>query len=154
MKETDILVNKKILAYCGLYCEQCSFKLAHDENDIKYLISIPNSFEFKELTAYNCQGCKSDYCICGFCKMKPCASAKGIDSCADCEDFPCEHIVAFENDGWPHHKDAIENLRKIKQQGIESWFESVKPLLKCKQCGQRQSWYYFCNEHGNDDIVN
>lgn len=138
--------NKKMLAYCGLYCEQCSFKRAHDENNAEHLKDIPYKFVQKDLSEYNCGGCKGYYCICGVCKIKPCASAKNIDSCADCKNFPCEHITAFENDGMPHHKNAVENLNKIRQYGVEAWFRDLAPLLRCS-CGKKQSWYFSCPEH-------
>lgn len=134
-----------MLAYCGLYCEQCSFKTAHDEQDKKHLENIPYKFVQKDLSEYNCGGCKG-YCICGACKIKECASLKNIDSCAECKIFPCENIKKFENDGMPHHKKGVENLKKIRQYGIEAWFLELEPLLKCR-CGKKQSWYYSCPLH-------
>jgi hypothetical protein len=136
------------LAYCGLYCEQCSYKRAHDDKNEKHLQSIPYTNDFKELSVYNCESCKG-YCICGACNIKPCAIEKNISSCAECGEFPCEHILAFENDGIPHHKMAVSNLRCIKQFGINAWFQRLKPSLRCEQCGQRQSWYYICDEQFN-----
>lgn len=139
--------DKTMLAYCGLYCEQCSFKLAHDENDKKHLEVIPYAFEPKNLSVYNCKGCKSNHCICGVCNIKPCASERNIDCCSNCNDFPCEYISAFESDGMPHHKKAVENLMQIKQLGFEKWFNDLKPTLQCQQCGEKQSWYYSCCKH-------
>ncbi len=147
MNEETLVFDKKMLAFCGLYCAQCSFKLAHDENDRKHLANIPYQFEQKDLSSYHCEGCKG-YCICGVCNIKPCALTKQIDSCADCDRFPCDHIQAFEQDGMPHHKDAIENLRNIRRYGVAQWFHTfIKPSLRCEHCGERQSWYYACATH-------
>lgn len=147
MNNSNIAFNENMLAYCGLYCEQCSFKLAHDENDMKHLRHIPYATTLGELSAYNCEGCKG-YCICGVCKIKPCASEKKFASCAECDSFPCEHIEAFEHDGMPHHQTAIANLRHIRQHGLEDWFDRLKPSLQCAECGAKQSWYFSCTEHG------
>ena len=146
-KEKSRSFDKNMLAYCGLYCEQCSFKLAHDENNVKHLERIPYTVKLRDLAEYDCGGCKSGHCICGVCKIKPCASGRNIDHCSDCIEFPCGYIKTFENDGIPHHKSAVENFRMIRQYGIRHWFDYVAPLLKCKQCGERQSWYYFCSKH-------
>jgi hypothetical protein len=137
--------NKKFLAYCGLYCRQCSFKAAHDEQDARHLESIPYKFIQRPLSDYNCEGCKG-FCICGPCKIKECASSKNIDSCADCAVFPCRYTESFANDGMPHHKSAVENLYNIRKYGIDRWFKSIARSLQCK-CGAAQSWYYKCREH-------
>ncbi|MGI6664524.1 MAG: DUF3795 domain-containing protein [Christensenellaceae bacterium] len=135
-----ILFEKDKLAYCGLYCAECSFKTAYEENDVKHLAAIPYSFTQRPLETYNCECCKG-YCICGPCKIKPCAEARQIDSCATCSAFPCAHINAFSNDGMPHHKEAVENLYAIQKNGAEVWFrKKVAPRLYSKN-GARQSWY-------------
>ena len=135
----------KMLAYCGLYCEQCSFKAAHDEQTVKHLENIPYAFPRRGLSVYNCECCKG-FCICGPCKIKPCAEGKNITSCAECNDFPCEHIRAFAQDGMPHHAKAVENLHEIRAHGIVAWFAKIKPSLKCG-CGKKQIWYYICPLH-------
>lgn len=145
MNNRRIVFNKQLLAYCGLYCAQCSFKTAYEENDFKHIEPVPFPYTRKDLSEYNCEGCKG-YCICGPCKIKPCAEEKSLGSCADCTDFPCEHILTFENDGMPHHNDAGANLRSIREIGEEAWFETIKPKLECR-CGEKQTWYYSCSQH-------
>ena len=141
-----------MLAYCGLYCLQCSGKLAYEENDRKHLENIAFAWaKKKDLAEYNCECCKGRS-ICGHCEIFPCASEKDIDSCADCADFPCEHVTAFENDGMPHHKTAVANLRTIKKEGAAAWFAKLSPPLIC-HCGQRQSWYYTCPLHSSSDTI-
>jgi SAM-dependent methyltransferase len=71
---------------------------------------------------------------------------KELDSCADCEKFPCEKVSAFGNDGIPHHRQALENLMIINETGKENWFEGFMKNLEC-DCGERLSWYYQCPEH-------
>ena len=137
-----------LLAYCGLHCSQCSFKTAHDLGDARHLDAIPYPFTRMDLSTYNCEGCKG-FCICGPCKIKPCAQSKGITSCAECQHFPCQHTLGFENDGMPHHAQAVLNLHYIKEHGLSTWFEQLAPTLTCP-CGQRQTWYYTCNCQGRE----
>jgi hypothetical protein len=93
-----------------------------------------------------CPGCKGD-ALCGpDCKIKVCASAKGLVSCADCGTFPCQILLDFANDGVPHHHWALENLQDIREHGVEAWFVKFKTKLTC-DCGERLSWYYKCPSH-------
>lgn len=137
----------KMLAYCGLYCEQCSARLAAIEKDWRHVEAIPSKFGRKrtELDEYFCEGCKGDN-ICGPCDIKECAVAKGVNSCAECGDFPCARIDEFESNGYPHHKQGVENLRRIREDGVTAWFADLEPSLRC-HCGKRQSWYHTCPDH-------
>lgn len=146
MENTKPAFNKDMLAYCGLYCELCSFKTAHDERDPRHLDAVPYAFERQALGAYDCENWKG-HCICGPCAIKDCASQKDIDSCADCADFPCVFIAEFETDGKPHHREGIGNLRMIRARGTDAWFAAIAPTLRCAACGQKQSWYYRCDQH-------
>lgn len=137
----------KMLAYCGLYCEQCSSRVAVAERDPAHLeLFLAKYRETRpELSDWECEGCKGRN-ICGPCAIKDCAAAKGFGSCADCDSFPCDAVSTFETDGWAHHREAVDNLRGIRERGAEAWFEDLKPSLRC-HCGRRQSWYRQCPKH-------
>lgn len=139
--------NPKMLAYCGIYCEQCSARTACLEQDAKHLEHFPAKYKRErfDLSDYDCEGCKGRN-LCGPCRIKDCATAGNIISCAECGDFPCRVLVEFENDGIPHHRQAVENLRTIREHGLETWFANIQPPLRC-HCGERQSWYYTCPRH-------
>ncbi len=94
-----------------------------------------------------CPGCKVqiDQCACNI-GIKPCAEEKGLISCADCGDFPCEKSNTFGHDGTPHHEDGLRNLQRIREVGYEAWLEEMQALLYCG-CGTRQSWYCGCPLH-------
>lgn len=137
-----------LLAYCGLYCGLCSSRVASEEGDWKHLEHpIPASYKRgrTDLADYACGGCKGPN-LCDPCAIKICASGKELDSCAACADFPCRLLDQFENDGTPHHRLGVENLREIRERGIEAWFGNLTPALRC-HCGKRQSWYHTCQEH-------
>jgi len=64
----DSSTQLSLISYCGFYCGACP----------KYLKG-------------DCQGCKGDSpkCAVGFkaCKVRPCCIAKGINSCAVCDEY-------------------------------------------------------------------
>lgn len=66
MKETNVDTN--LISYCGFYCGACP----------KYKKG-------------DCIGCKGDspQCAVGYksCKVRPCCIKKGINSCADCDEY-------------------------------------------------------------------
>lgn len=138
-------LNMNMLAYCGIYCEQCSARTAFIERDGRHLEDFPGKYKRNDLAEYDCEGCKGRN-ICGPCDLKECAGGKGVDSCAECADFPCAIISDFGNDGIPHHGQAFENLHTIREHGVDAWFKTLQPALRC-HCGQRQSWYFHCPEH-------
>ena len=136
-----------MLAYCGIYCEQCSVRTAAMEQNVMHIEHFPAKFNVdpSNLSEYACEGCKGRN-LCGPCKIKDCAVAKGLESCASCANFPCSSIDAFGNDDIPHHHEAIENLKKIRSAGLASWFENMSRKLRC-HCGERLSWYHACPNH-------
>lgn len=136
------------LAYCGLYCPQCSFRAANETGSREHFADAPERYAQltqKPLEELACPGCKGDN-ICGDCAMKDCAVEKGLEVCADCDEFPCDKLTAFGGDGAPHHAGALEALHAIRELGREAFFESIRPDLACATCGKRQSWYFRC-EH-------
>lgn len=141
--------NKIELAYCGLYCLQCSFRTTSETNNRKHLESMPERYDAKKAMTNEecaCEGCKGEN-VCGPCDIQDCAVDRNLVSCADCNEFPCSYITRFENDGVPHHYQGIQNLRMIQENGYEAWFQEYKENLQCSKCGARQSWYYMCDNH-------
>lgn len=136
------------IAYCGLYCPMCSFVAASETKDRQHLLTMPERYKhFKQRTFEECEcnGCREQADRC-HCEMKPCAEKKGIISCADCADFPCQAIDIFGNDGAPHHEEAFRNLWRIKEIGYEQWLKEMESLMYC-ECGMKQSWYHRCPKH-------
>lgn len=136
------------LAYCGIYCDQCSFKTANEENNPLHIAALPERLSplaQSDLSRYRCECCKGQN-ICGPCKIKDCARERSLDSCADCDSFPCALIKNFADDGLAHHAWAVDNLNAIKKQGVEAWYAALQPKLIC-HCGRRKSWYYACPQH-------
>ncbi len=108
----------KLIAYCGLNCEECD----------AYLATIHDDQKLREKTAklwaelnqapilpehINCQGCrvegvKTVFCD-HMCEVRQCALKKGAATCAACLDFAsCPTVRAIlEN-----NPSALENLKE------------------------------------------
>ncbi len=130
------------LAYCGIYCPECSFKVAFETQKREHLLAMPekyDSFKNADLEDCKCSGCKHEK-IRGDCKIKDCAISKNLEHCGECDDFPCDIILNFSNDGIPHHKNAMKNLKSIRINGVEEFLKKMDEQIKC-DCGERFSWY-------------
>lgn len=107
----------KMIAYCGLDCNQCN----------AYKATIVNDDSLREQTAaewskmfgveikaddINCLGCKSALRIgnCNVCGIRTCGVSKSVENCAECSDFGCKQIVDFLSMA-PEAKANLESLR-------------------------------------------
>ena len=132
--------NTGSLAYCGLYCGACSFKVAFDEKDKSHIAQMPAKYDaLKNAPLQFCPGCRLDS-QCGPCAIRDCAKARKVTHCGGCADFPCDKINKFNDDGMPHHGEAIANLKEIASLGEPAWLELQKKKWSCA-CGAKLSWY-------------
>jgi len=133
-------MSNELIAFCGLYCGACSFKVAFDENDREHIARMPDAYsKYKDGPLEFCPGCRLDNQH-GTCGIRDCAQEKKVAYCSQCNEFPCEKLIAFANDGIPHHAKAIENLHALKQMGAKAWLESQRIEWSC-DCGTKFSWY-------------
>jgi len=74
------------LSYCGFNCINCPY--------------------YKDS---KCYGCKSSSChqICSTCNIKQCNLNKHINSCGECNEYPCKYIKKNLS------KESLDNLDKI-----------------------------------------
>jgi hypothetical protein len=117
---------KKLAAPCGLYCGVC----------VDYL-------DYK--SCHDCQ-CSSESCDStehhANCDVyKCCVDKKGIESCGDCDDFPCSKLIQFRcSPIWIHHLPVIENLRRRKIIGAEKWDEEQREVWSNEWYLERCLW--------------
>jgi hypothetical protein len=129
-----IKYSTDIAGKCGLFCGSC--------------------------TAYpeECGGCLSDrltescrICNAGF---RACTQEKGVTRCYECGDFPCKRLEDFvpihvEN-GISHHEHVIEDLRLMKEIGVQSWVDKQALEHACDKCGGIINWNetncHICNQ--------
>ena len=135
--------NVGMVAYCGLYCGACSFKLAVDDAERAHVLSLPTRYDkAKEAELEACPGCRGESAANGDdpCEIRSCARARGLAHCGLCADFPCDCIALFAGDGAPHHADTVANLRRLNEVGAAAWLAEQEARWMCS-CGARRSWY-------------
>jgi len=86
----------KMIGYCGYNCHLCAAR-SDDVNVRKKLVDAWRKYlGHQHYTAENvaCEGCKSegDKIADKQCKARPCAREKGLESCAQCNEFPCKKM--------------------------------------------------------------
>jgi len=110
----------KMIAYCGLDCAQCPAYQATQANDRESLEKTAamwrEQFNSPYITADNivCDGCMQDERLsgyCSMCKIRACASDKGITTCAPCPEYKvCEDLAEFHAHA-PEAKSVLDGLR-------------------------------------------
>jgi len=133
-------MTNELIAYCGLYCGACSFKVGFEENNKEHVACMPSVYDdFKNKPLEFCPGCRLEN-QCGDCVIRNCARNKKIEYCSLCDDFPCKRLIDFTRDGKSHHAESIENLIVLKNIGNKEWLEIQHDKWTCK-CNARYSWY-------------
>jgi hypothetical protein len=134
--------SRLLLAVCGLYCGACYHYRASFPKG-KHLLEAA-SRQGKSLQGFTCAGCRSNVLYihpgCAECQIRACAETKGILHCGLCEEFPCDQIRAFQNDGRIHHLDIISNLEALRNKRPDRWLIEQEQRWQCR-CGARFSWY-------------
>ena len=122
---------RQMTAPCGLDCFNCERYLANDDESVRK--QLESTLKLRGLPTDNitCKGCRNQKGACfGFgpvrvpCKAYKCVTAKGLYSCADCEDFPCDNLKPFaEHAQVLPHNMKVYNLGLIRKMGVEKWAE-------------------------------
>ena len=131
--------NSKLLAPCGVYCGVCPYLIAYKNNDDRLKQKLAKSIGIKPEKII-CEGCNSDLTIffCRVCKIKECVQNKSIQSCANCEEFPCDLIERFP------YKEFFKKVKwDVNYQmkfGKEQWISKTIELNTCPTCQTLQHW--------------
>ena len=147
----DLKPDRTLSAVCGLYCPSCTLYIGTVEDPAR--LNGLAAATGRPLEDLLCKGCRSDnlsfFCR-EFCKMKPCAAAKGLSFCSECEEYPCENLRAFQA-AMPHRAELWDSLAQIKNEGADSWFCAQTERFACPACGTINSAYDLtCRSCGND----
>lgn len=124
--------KKKLIAPCGLDCFNCELyeKNLTDEfaNAISQKLGVPAE-------AISCKGCRQQdgkhFHIPNGCATLDCATAKGMELCSDCGEFPCAMLAPLAGGAarYPHNF-KLYNLCRIKKVGVDKWIEEAGDIRK------------------------
>ena len=139
---------RKLVGICGLYCGTCPVYLAPRKNDTKQLeeMSQARGIPIKDI---RCDGCLSDNLFppCVECRhgFRQCAGEKKVTWCFECSDFPCQWLEDFKDvhivNGISHHAHVIDDLKYMKEHGVEQWVEEQERGGRCPQCQEKLYWF-------------
>ena len=96
--------DEKMIGYCGYNCHMCAARSDDPAVRQKLVDGWRKLFGHEMYTAENvkCDGCPSDGKVADtVCEARPCAQAKGVDSCARCGDFMCDKMSGLVGWGFP-----------------------------------------------------
>lgn len=112
------------IAPCGLDCSLCSRALLPDRP---------------------CPGCrgtgenKPAFCRekCGIIRCRA-RRENGYTFCDECPDFPCPDVMEKENrytSQYPLYESPLQNLRDIREKGMEAFLQAERKAWSCPACG-------------------
>ena len=97
-----------MVAYCCLECDKCDVYIATKNNDDELRAKVAKQWKMDAEKLY-CDGCKSENGLFN-CDAKKCAIARGLPTCAHCDDFPsCDKEIWTK---WPELKKKTEEMRR------------------------------------------
>jgi hypothetical protein len=106
--ETEALpADWTMIAYCCLECDKCDAYIATQNGDDELRAKVAKEWKM-DAEKIHCNGCKADNALFN-CEAKKCAIAKGLPTCAHCDDFPsCDKDIWTK---WPQLKEKTETMR-------------------------------------------
>lgn len=115
-----------LIAPCGMNCSLCVNYQAR-ENDLKN----------KGFNKGYCAGCLPRGKHCLYMKGSCDLLGKGqIRFCFECEEFPCKRLKALDQRyRTKYHMSMIENLKVIKENGMEVFLQEQEEKWRCLTCG-------------------
>jgi hypothetical protein len=114
-----------LIAPCGMNCALCANYLAQ-KNDMRS----------KGIRKSYCAGCRPRGKNCAFMKGKCELIGEGrIKYCFECEAFPCKRLKSLdERYRKKYHMSMIENLRDIRDMGMDKFLADQAKKWKCPTC--------------------
>ncbi len=133
-----------LIAPCGMNCALCANYLA-GKYDLKS----------KGIQKSYCEGCRPRGKNCAFMKKNCELIGEGrIKYCYTCETFPCKRLKSLdERYRKKYHMSMIENLKDIKDSGIDKFLAQQEKKWKCPMCGGNISCHDgFCYNCEAEDL--
>ncbi|WP_319410158.1 DUF3795 domain-containing protein [uncultured Desulfosarcina sp.] len=109
-------------APCGLPCFECYLYLAQfDQEMAETIAGVFNA----PVDAIKCRGCRAEEGKCAHhpmeCRVYQCIEGTGMQTCAECSEFPCEYLHPYRDQAEKWHNTKVYNLCRIKKLGLEKW---------------------------------
>src|SRR5512146_907914 len=121
-KFDDFSVKYNMAAPCGMYCGYCRQYLQREMGIKK-----------------GCEGCRVRNKNCVFIRKDCPYLNKGVyQFCHECKEFPCADLKAIDGLYQKRYQTSfIEDLKRMKDIGVDAWLEEKRAASKCPACGGR-----------------
>ena len=146
--------QNKMIGYCGYDCSLCAAR-SDDPNVRQQLINGWKKYFGHEYTVESakCDGCRLSHKNCKLadkeCPVRPCAMGKNIETCVDCEQFPCDkvHRLASSMDDmifrdYPKSADITEEEYNLCMRQFHSKYNLTKIMIEKKKLPDWLKKYY------------
>ena len=121
-RKTEIIDYNHMTAPCGLPCFECNFYLMRFDPLMAETIADVLNVSPEQI---QCKGCRAESGKCVHhtmeCRVYKCIEKTDMQTCADCTDFPCEHLHPYRDQAGKWHNTKVYNLCRIQKLGIEKW---------------------------------
>ena len=119
-------MEESLVAPCGMNCNICAAYLA-----------VTHDVKSKGIRMMYCVGCRPRNKACAFLKKKCDLLRKDeVRYCFECKDFPCEPLSAIDARYRKQFRmSEIENLQRIRDEGIEAFLMAEEEKWRCPNCG-------------------
>jgi hypothetical protein len=142
------MTDLRYVAHCGLYCRLCTnlaripqqsaalrdtLRKEGWEHFGKHTIQDFDRFwvVLEKLSQFSsaCQGCRGG---CGNpdCRIRQCASAKKVERCSSCLEYPCSHIEDLAK----RYPNLLSDGARQKEIGIEKWVGEQEGRFRAGFC--------------------
>jgi hypothetical protein len=127
---------KYVMGYCGVECSKCPAYIAMLNNDDelrrRYAAEQSEFYSMEILSErINCVGCLEEgehLGYCSMCEIRRCCRERGLETCAECDDYVCEElekvytvmneVFGKAQDGVAEAKINLDRIR-FKQKGTK-----------------------------------
>jgi len=118
--------SKELVAPCGMNCAICSGYLA-----------LKHEVKTKGIRMPYCKGCRPRGKICAFLKKKcELLLNNKVRFCYECKNFPCDKLLHLDKRYRTYFRmSMVENLKTIKEEGIQEFLKMEEEKWKCPECG-------------------
>lgn len=134
--------KKRYVSFCGSYCRTCDWFTGKIRNTFQSALDMVETYGFRKRLEGKADlenfkealrilanvpidsGCKADIAQNpedDRCRIRQCCNQKGFDLCSECSAFPCDLL---ESNPGVIKFHCIENLKEIREKGIEYWIDS------------------------------
>lgn len=138
---------EKMIGYCGYNCYLCAARSGDVALRQRMVDGWRKYLGHENYTAENvkCDGCLSDGRVADQqCKARPCAKEKGLESCALCDEFPCDkvrHLMGSREGLLSHLAPRLSAITEEEYNLCLRQWESMPNLIKVLvESGKLPSW--------------